>query len=279
MLVQQIVPEVLAWITKQAQAGHKPEAVLEAMRRSGWHDDVARAAIQQSQRSSLTEAPPPIPVPEPPMGESPWTLRTPDREVTVLASLRHPRLVVFGSALSDEECDALIELARPLLRRSHTIDNWSGGDHLTHMRTSEGAFFEPAQNDLLQRVERRIASLLAWPQERGEGMQVLRYGVGAEYQPHHDYFDPTVPGAAVMLRRGGPRVATLIIYLNNPARGGSTTFPDVGLEVAPIKGNAVFFSYSTPHPITRTLHGGAPVLEGEKWIATKWLRAGTFTGV
>ena len=41
-------------------------------------------------------------------------------------------------------------------------------------------------------------------------------------------------------------------------------------------GNAVFFSYDLPLPQTKTLHGGAPVLAGEKWVATKWLRAGRF---
>ena len=61
-----------------------------------------------------------------------------------------------------------------------------------------------------------------------------------------------------------------------PEAGGGTTFPDVHVEVAPIKGNAVFFSYDRPHPMTRTLHGGAPVIEGEKWVATKWMRQGRF---
>jgi prolyl 4-hydroxylase len=28
--------------------------------------------------------------------------------------------------------------------------------------------------------------------------------------------------------------------------------------------------------VTRTLHGGAPVTQGEKWVATKWLREGEF---
>jgi prolyl 4-hydroxylase len=46
--------------------------------------------------------------------------------------------------------------------------------------------------------------------------------------------------------------------------------------VAPIKGNAVFFSYDRPHPMTRTLHGGAPVVKGEKWVTTKWMREGRF---
>jgi prolyl 4-hydroxylase len=53
-------------------------------------------------------------------------------------------------------------------------------------------------------------------------------------------------------------------------------FPDIGLEVAPVRGNGVFFSYDRPHPATRTLHGGAPVTAGEKWVATRWLREAKF---
>jgi prolyl 4-hydroxylase len=66
------------------------------------------------------------------------------------------------------------------------------------------------------------------------------------------------------------------MYLNEPQQGGGTTFPDAGLEVAPQRGNAVFFSYDRPTPATRTLHGGAPVIVGEKWVATKWLREREF---
>ena len=78
------------------------------------------------------------------------------------------------------------------------------------------------------------------------------------------------------MQRGGQRVGTLVMYLNAPEGGGATTFPDVGLEVAPVRGNAVFFSYDRAHPATGTLHGGAPVTAGEKWVATKWLREGVF---
>ena len=112
--------------------------------------------------------------------------------------------------------------------------------------------------------------------ENGEGVQVLNYQPGAEYKPHYDYFDPAAPGTPTILKRGGQRVGTLVMYLNNPERGGGTTFPDVGLEVAPQRGNAVFFSYDRPHPSSQTLHGGAPVVSGEKWVATKWLREREF---
>jgi prolyl 4-hydroxylase len=143
-------------------------------------------------------------------------------------------------------------------------------------RTSQGMFFERGENTVCARLEARIAALTNWPVEYGESLQVLRYGPGAEYKPHYDYFDPDRTGTPAILARGGQRVASLVCYLNTPPQGGATTFPDVQLAVAPIKGNAVFFSYDRPHPITRTLHGGAPVAEGEKWVATKWLREGRF---
>ena len=137
-------------------------------------------------------------------------------------------------------------------------------------------FFQREETPVVAALERRIAKLVNWPLENGEGLQILRYGPGAEYKPHYDYFDPAEPGTATILKRGGQRVGTLVIYLNNPTKGGGTVFPDIHLEVGPRQGNAVFFSYERPHPSTKTLHGGSPVVEGEKWIATKWLREGEF---
>jgi prolyl 4-hydroxylase len=137
-------------------------------------------------------------------------------------------------------------------------------------------FFGREENPLCARIEQRIAEMFNWPIENGEGLQVLHYSPGAEYKPHYDYFDPEQPGTVPVLKRGGQRVASLVMYLNTPVKGGGTVFPDVEFEVAPIKGNAVFFSYDRPHPDTRTLHGGSPVIEGEKWVATKWLRERRF---
>jgi prolyl 4-hydroxylase len=217
-----------------------------------------------------------VAVPEPALEDSPVSIVAEGREVKVLTTLRNPRVIVFGGLLADEECDALVDLARARLARSETVDIKTGGSELNEARTSDGMFFERGENELVSRIEARMAALLNWPLVNGEGLQILRYRPGAEYKPHYDYFDPAQPGTPRILERGGQRVASLVTYLNTPAKGGATTFPDVALEVAPIKGNAVFFSYDRPHPITRTLHGGAPVIEGEKWVATKWLREGVF---
>jgi prolyl 4-hydroxylase len=167
-------------------------------------------------------------------------------------------------------------LARPRLERSETVDTSTGGSEVNAARTSDGMFFERGEHPVITRLERRIAMLLNWPVEHGEGLQILRYRPGARYEPHYDYFDPEKSGTPRIVERGGQRVGTLVMYLNTPARGGATTFPDAGLEVAPVRGSGVFFSYDRPHPSTRTLHGGAPVLAGEKWVATKWLREGVF---
>ncbi|HEX7383845.1 MAG TPA: 2OG-Fe(II) oxygenase [Burkholderiaceae bacterium] len=279
---QEATPELREWIVAQARAGCRPEDVLKAMCDSGWEESVAMAALEETLQSYLDAhakqagLPPVVAVPEPSLDDAPAVLLAAGREVRVLAAMRNPRVVVFGGLLSDAECDGLIELARQRLVRSETVDTQTGGSELNEARTSEGMFFERGETPLVARIEARMAALLNWPLANGEGLQILRYRPGAEYKPHYDYFDPAQPGTPRILERGGQRVGSLVTYLNTPSKGGATVFPDVALEVAPLKGNAVFFSYDRPHPVTRTLHGGAPVIEGEKWVATKWLREGVF---
>jgi prolyl 4-hydroxylase len=276
-MTQAITPELRQWIVAQAQAGHSPEDVLAAMKTAGWNEDVAIAAMEETLSQHLDKTlPAPVPVPDIDLVRSPRWLDAGDRQVEVVMAMQLPRVVVLGGLLSDAECDALIDAARPRLARSLTVQTATGGEEVNADRTSQGMFFDRGESALLKTIEARIPRLVHWPVERGEGIQVLHYRPGAEYKPHYDYFDPDQPGTPTILKRGGQRVGTLVMYLNDPEAGGGTTFPDVGLEVAPRKGSAVFFNYNRPHPATRSLHGGAPVLAGDKWVATKWLREGVF---
>ena len=286
---QAITPELRQWIVAQAEAGCRPDDVLEAMKASGWAEDVAIDAMEVTLRERLDQMPPrqPAPLdattmamakvlPEPQVEGQTVLLLADGHCVKVLTTLKHPRVVVFGGLLTDAECDTLMAQAAPRLLRSETVDNNTGDSEVNAARTSDGMFFERGETALIKTLEARVAELLRWPLENGEGLQILRYRPGAEYKPHHDYFDPIHPGTPRILERGGQRVGTLVMYLNTPEGGGATTFPDVGLEVAPVRGNAVFFSYDRPHVGTKTLHGGAPVTAGEKWVATKWLREDVF---
>ena len=73
-------------------------------------------------------------------------------------------------------------------------------------------------------------------------------------------------------------MATLLLYCAVADKGGATTFAAANTAVAPKALDAVFFSYydsatglmDTGH----TVHSGCPVLEGEKWVMTLWMRKG-----
>jgi prolyl 4-hydroxylase len=278
---QVITDELRQWIVEQARAGHGADVVLQAMKASGWQEDIAMAAMEevmngprpqdpQGKASSSAVA---VPALVEGAGHQVWAG---DRMVQVVLSMEHPAIAVFANLLSADECEGLRTLAAGRLARSETVVHATGGSEVNAARTSEGMFFNRGENELVSRIEARLAALLNWPLENGEGLQVLRYAPGAEYKPHFDYFDPVQPGTAAVLRRGGQRVGTVVMYLNTPEEGGATVFPDAGVTVHPIEGHAVFFSYSQPAAATKTLHGGAPVRQGEKWVATKWLRQGRF---
>lgn len=271
-------PEMLRWLNQQLQAGQREAALLQSLRDTGWSDAVSRQAFEQvvrwRQAPHKPQAAPPLP--EPDLSRFPTTIDVGDRAVQVLMALEHPRIVLFGNLLSPEECEAIVAAARPQMARSRTVETRTGGEEINADRTSQGMFFVRGQTPEVERLEARLARLLRWPLQNGEGLQVLHYGPGAEYKPHHDYFDPAEPGTPTIVRRGGQRVGTVVVYLNDPEEGGGTSFPEARLRIQPRKGNAVFFSYAQPQAHTLTLHGGDPVLRGEKWIATKWLREREF---
>lgn len=106
----------------------------------------------------------------------------------------------------------------------------------------------------------------------GESLQVLHYSVG-EYLPHFDYFDPALPGSQPVLAQGGQRIMTFIVYLNTVEAGGETLFPALDLKVQPKQGRVVMFDNVSNGKIDPlSLHASAPVLVGEKWAMTRWIR-------
>lgn len=196
---------------------------------------------------------------------------------SVMMSMDKPVIRVYSNVLSADECDRLIALSVSKLKPSTTVDKDTGENAIHQHRTSRGTFFTLKENELIQRIDERLAEMIKLPVENGEGLQILNYGLGGEYKPHFDYFPPNQPGSAVHVQKGGQRVVTVILYLNDVEEGGETVFPDIGLKIAPFKGGAVYFSYfqnSQLDPLT--LHGGLPVIQGEKWIATRWVRESAY---
>jgi prolyl 4-hydroxylase len=268
------------WIVENLARGCAVQALVEDMCRSGFDATFAHAAVEALARGEQPPAAAPLKAqatgyvadaPRLPAGN---VIPTHDRDVRVLLRVATPTIAVLDQVLDDEECDELIRRSADKLQRSTTVDPVNGGYEVIAARSSEGTFFPVNADDFIARLDRRIAELMNCPVENGEGLQVLHYGEGGEYQPHFDYFSPGDPGSEAQMVVGGQRVSTLLIYLNDVAQGGATVFPALGLRVLPRKGMAVYFEYSNRDgqvdPLT--LHGGEPVEKGEKWIITKWMR-------
>jgi len=276
--------DVQAWLLSQTAAGCSRADLFGSLCAAGWLPQQATrmmALTGEEKQTFGTQAEAlaskgNAQVPQPKLVYHNVQVDGGDKWVRVLQRHTVPDVIEFEGLLSDVECDALISAARPRLTRSLTVDVQTGGHEIHPDRSSQGMFFERAENPLIAAIEARIANLLQWPATHGENLQILRYPPGAQYLPHYDYFEPTAAGTAELLKRGGQRVATLIMYLHEPEGGGATVFPDIDLAIAPKRGNAVFFSYAAPDASTLSLHGGEPVTAGEKWIATKWLRRSVF---
>jgi prolyl 4-hydroxylase len=197
-----------------------------------------------------------------------------DRTIRVRMRIERPEVLLLESVLSHDECDELVRRANEKLSPSTTVDPISGEMKPVQDRTSVGTYFPLEDNELIARLDRRLAEIAKLPLDHSEGIQILRYSVGGEYKPHFDFFPPNEAGSSVHTAQGGQRIATIVMYLNDVEEGGETVFPKIHLAIPPRKGDAVYFGYfnALGQVDRRTLHGGAPVTKGEKWIATKWFR-------
>ncbi|KAG2629705.1 prolyl 4-hydroxylase 5-like [Panicum virgatum] len=199
-----------------------------------------------------------------------------------------PRASLYHNFLSKEECNHLISLAKPRLQKSTVVDEEAGGTiKETSGRTSSGMFLQRGQDQVIRRIEKRIADYTSVPLENGEGLQVLHYQVGQKYDPHFDYTEN-----GYVTKNGGPRQATLLMYLSDVEDGGETVFPSAtaksgsshggpakrGVSVKPKMGDALLFWSMRPDGSRdpKSLHGASPVIKGDKWSATKWMHVHEF---
>ncbi|XP_011030367.1 PREDICTED: probable prolyl 4-hydroxylase 9 [Populus euphratica] len=198
-----------------------------------------------------------------------------------------PRALYFPNFATPEQCESIIKMAKSklkpstlALRKGETTESTKG------TRTSSGTFIGGSEDKTgtLDFIERKIAKATMIPQSHGEAFNILRYEIGQKYDSHYDAFNPDEYGP-----QPSQRVASFLLYLSNVEEGGETMFPFengsavssgfeykqcVGLKVKPRQGDGLLFYSLFPNgTIDRTsLHGSCPVIEGEKWVATKWIR-------
>ncbi|MES2001074.1 MAG: 2OG-Fe(II) oxygenase [Pseudomonadota bacterium] len=123
-------------------------------------------------------------------------------------------------------------------------------------------------------VDDAIADLLGLASEYGETVQGQRYEVGQQFRQHADFFFIDQPYWPEVEKNGGQRTWTAMVFLNEPEGGGATSFPKLGLNIAPERGKLLAWNNMRPNgaPNLMTMHEGTTVTAGRKYIVTKWFR-------
>jgi len=171
--------------------------------------------------------------------------------------------------LDAAQCDTLIATIDSNRRPSSLLSDRSD----PKFRTSESCDMNRYAPEV-QPIDEAIAALLGLPADHGETLQGQRYAPGQHFRAHHDYFHDTESYWQQMQASGGQRTWTTMIYLNDVADGGATWFPQAGFKVAPRCGLLLAWNNMNPDgtPNALTLHEGMAVVEGTKYIVTKWFR-------
>lgn len=281
--------DLSAWLVENLNRGAPPGALVRTMIEERMQPRVAGAIVEAFLSARSGERPLPVDsvvldddateyVYEPSLLRPGSRIEAGDRVVRVLARAEKPTVAVLAGVLAPDECRELIGLARPRLKPSTVVDPASGRDVVADHRSSLGMFFRLGESPFLDILDRRASALMNLPVDNGEGFQVLFYPEGALCSPHFDFLVPSNPANRASIARSGQRKSSLVIYLNDVEKGGETTFPAAGWSISPSLGNAVYFEYANSRGQVdhQSLHGGNPVLAGEKWVATKWMRTQRF---
>lgn len=218
----------------------------------------------------------------------------------------YPNDVVFAETLSlqplvfrieefltDAECALIIELSLPHLKPSSVaLMDKDKGKKATEWRTSSTYFLSTHAHAQLHVIDRRVEQLTKVDKSHFEEAQVLRYEINQKYDAHHDFFSPHAyrENAAILesIHHGHKnRMITVFWYMSDVEEGGETGFPRAGglprpssfvgchqgLKVKPKKRSVVVFYSLLPNgePDEYSLHGGCPVVQGEKFAVNKWV--------
>jgi prolyl 4-hydroxylase len=171
--------------------------------------------------------------------------------------------------LTDPECSQLCAMIDRTAEPSSVLDH----GHTEVWRTSSSGNVDP-YDPFIQTIEDRIDKLLDLPHAFGETMQGQRYEVGQQFKYHLDLFWTEADYWKTEAKRGGQRSISAMAYLNEVAAGGTTDFTKLGLSVPPQRGMLLIWNNAQTNgmPNENTEHAGMPVVEGVKYVLTKWYR-------
>ncbi|CAB3987475.1 Prolyl 4-hydroxylase subunit alpha-1 [Paramuricea clavata] len=190
----------------------------------------------------------------------------PGKEEVVLVT---PRVVIYHDMVRDTDLEKIKNVARPYLQRSKAFNLKTGQVETVSYRISENAWIHENATDAVKIFNRRAEAISGLTMSTAEDLQVANYGLGGQYEEHHDHGYPNSP---LINHVNGNRIATMLLYLTSVPYGGGTAFTRLNIYVRPDKGDVVFWYNLKQSGIgdNSTFHAACPVLSGIKWVGNKW---------
>lgn len=199
--------------------------------------------------------------------------------IDVMFNSPNAKIWVIENFISEKECQILEDHGRSRLARA-TVAGEDGQSIVSENRKAQQASYNMHQkhaDDPLISLNDKVLAVTnshaghAMRVEGQEDFTIIQYNKDDQYTPH---CDGNCDGSEYV---PGGRVATAVMYCRVALEGGGTTFTKADVFVKPTKGMATFFSYKGTNGKMDdgfTEHSGCPVLKGEKWITTLWMREG-----
>ncbi|XP_025200855.1 prolyl 4-hydroxylase subunit alpha-3-like [Melanaphis sacchari] len=128
-------------------------------------------------------------------------------------------------------------------------------------------FSENSNPVLFGKLNDRIECITEYSTNTAEGYQAVNYGLGGHFSEHVDAFTDGP-------KLNGNRLVTILFYMTDVPEDGYTVFPNINFVAHCRKGSALVWQnlYLNNGSVnSNTLHGGCPVMKGNKWVMTKGL--------
>ena len=184
-----------------------------------------------------------------------------------------PKIVVFEDFLQPLEIEQLLQVGAEHLQQALVSAAKSGV--VSEGRTGKNCWIPHTYNPVIQTLCQRVSEVVGMPLEYAESIQLVHYAQTQQYAPHYDAWDADTERGQRCMAKGGQRLVTCLMYLNEPDAGGGTSFPNLNLKIAAKRGRMLIFHNCSRGSTVRhvnSLHGGMPVETGEKWACNLWFR-------
>jgi len=181
---------------------------------------------------------------------------------------------IINNIITEQEAKHIINKSSMFFKESRIL----GETLYTKIRKSKSTWLYK-DDPIIVKIMVRIADIVNIPLEQSEALQVVKYDPNGYYNEHHDSCSDGHQLCAEFIKRGGQRIKTVLIYLNDEFTEGATNFPVLKKKIKPPKYSAIVFNplasnSNKCHP--KALHAGLPVKSGTKYVANLWFRERKF---